>query len=180
MRRVILIGLAASALGACAATDRVGPDMTWGLFENPHEGAKLVLGVPETDHVLLMMTCRPHSGRIALTVIGRTDDPAAVDLQSGKLRGHYSGVGVADDEIEGGRDIELNLTTDDPVIARLAHHHHPHVVSLGYAEDQLGAFLGVGADAPAHRPRRFLDGQGAGAERARGQSDEDQAAHRAA
>ncbi len=119
MRRLILFGLAAGALSGCAATERVGPDMTWGLFEDSHEGAKLVLGVPETDHVQLMMTCRPRSGRIDLTVIGRTDDPAAVELQSGKVVGRYAGVGVADDEIEGGRDIELKLTTDDPVISRL-------------------------------------------------------------
>jgi len=120
MRRLILIGLGLAALGGCATTERVGAEMTWGLFENPQESAKLVLGVPETDNVRLMMVCRPHSGAVEITIVGRTGDPAAVELRSGQVSHVYAGAGHADDETDGALDIELKASVTDPVMARLA------------------------------------------------------------
>jgi len=120
VRRLILIGLGLAALGGCATTERVGPEMTWGLFEDPQEGAKLVLGVPETDNVRMMLVCRPRSGEVEVTIVGRIGDPAAVELRSGKVSHVYAGAGHADEETGGALDIELKAPVTDPVMARLA------------------------------------------------------------
>lgn len=120
MRRLILISLAAGALGACATTERVGAEMTWSLYEDPSEGAKLVLGVPDSDNVRLMMVCRPHSGAIDATVVGHVGDPAAVEFRSGKVSHVYAGAGQPDEETDGAVDIQLKMSAADPVMARLA------------------------------------------------------------
>jgi hypothetical protein len=121
MRRLILIGLAAGALGACATPVQKTPRaMSWGVSANAEEGAKLVLGVPETDDVRVVMMCQPRSGRVDLTIIGRRGDPAAVELQSGKIVGHYAGAGVEDEETDGAFDIQLKLPADDPILGGLA------------------------------------------------------------
>lgn len=120
MRRAILIGLGLVALSGCAATERVGPDMTWGLFEDSRDGAKLVLGVPETVNVRVMMTCRPHSGEVEVTIVGRVGDPAAIELRSDQVSQIYAGAGHADEETDGAVDIGLNIPATDPVMARLA------------------------------------------------------------
>jgi len=126
MRRLPLASLAAAALiaallGGCATpVERPDPVMSWGVYDSPGEGAKLVLGEPETDYVRLMMVCRPHSGEVDVTIIGRLGDPAAVELRSGEVSHLYAGAGQADDETDGAFDIYLKAKTADPVLMRLA------------------------------------------------------------
>ena len=121
MRRLILIGLATGALSACALPVQKTPRaMGWNVSANAEEGAKLVLGVPATDDVQVVMTCRPRSGRVDMTIIGRRGDPAAVELRSGKIVGRYAGAGVEDAETEGAFDIQLTLPAADPVLGGLA------------------------------------------------------------
>jgi hypothetical protein len=111
--------IAAATLGGCALpTER--PRMTWELIEHPDKGAKLVLGVPDTDDVRLMMTCRPRGGAVTLTLIGRRGDPAVAELHSGEVWNRYAGAGIADDETDGAMNIEFELQADDPVLVRLA------------------------------------------------------------
>jgi hypothetical protein len=119
MRRLILIGLAAGALGACALpTDRPGPQALWSVTADAGE-ARLALGVPETDELALRMTCRPHSGEVDLTIVGRHGDPAVLELHSGEVWGRYSGAGHEDEAGLGGFDIDLKLPTSDPVLTHL-------------------------------------------------------------
>jgi hypothetical protein len=119
MRRLILIGLAAGALGACALpTDRPGPQALWSVAADASE-ARLTLGVPETDEVAVTMACRPHSGEVDLTIVGRRGDPAVLELHSGEVWGRYSGAGHEDEASPGGFDIDLKLATTDPVLTRL-------------------------------------------------------------
>lgn len=121
MRRLILAGLIAAALSGCALpTERVGRAMSWGVSETTEEGAKLVLGVPDTDDVRMTMTCRPHSGEIDVTLVARRGDPAAVELRSGEVSHLYAGAGQADEERIGAVDIGLKLTSADPVVLSLA------------------------------------------------------------
>ena len=117
MRRVMLLALAAVALGGCASVE---PGMAWSIDQNRDEGVKLVLGRPGTDDVRLMATCLPRSGAVRLTVIGRQGEPAVVELHSGKLWKRYAGAGVADEETLGALDIQFALSADDPVLARVA------------------------------------------------------------
>jgi hypothetical protein len=105
------------ALGGCASERRT---VAWGFSDAPAEGPKLVLGGPETDDVSLLMTCAPRSGRVDIVVVGRLSDPAVVELRSGKVVGRYAGVGEADEETQGARDIAFHVSADDPVLARFA------------------------------------------------------------
>jgi hypothetical protein len=59
-RAVIAATLAGFALSGCAATPAAAPqDFAWSYADNPGEGAKLAYGRPQSDEVLLMMTCAP-------------------------------------------------------------------------------------------------------------------------
>ncbi|HZZ33221.1 MAG TPA: hypothetical protein VFE10_14645 [Phenylobacterium sp.] len=109
---------AAAALGGCAAQDE---RLSWFFSEDRQEGAKLVLGVPDTDDLRLLALCQPHSGEVRLAVFGRQGDPAVVELHSGKLWSRYVGAGIAEDEESlGALDIQVRLRADDPVLARVA------------------------------------------------------------
>ena len=121
MRRIAFVCLVALALAGCALpAERLGPEERWGLSENRTEGAKLALGVPGTDDVRLMMTCRPHGGEVKLTIVARRGDPAVVELHSGDLWKRYGGVGHDDEETLGGFDIDLRLPATDPQAAMTA------------------------------------------------------------
>lgn len=121
MRRLILIGLAAGGLAACALpVERTPKAMRWDVSYSAEDGGKLVLGAPDADDMRVTMTCRTHSGQIEMTLVGRLGDPAAIELRSGAVVGRYAGAGVADEETVDARDIQLKLRVDDPVIARLA------------------------------------------------------------
>ena len=114
-----LVGLALA--GCVLPSDRAEPPaMRWAVSANRDEGARLVLGVPDTDDVWLTMACRPLSGEVQVTIVGRLGDPAAIELRSGKVARLYAGAGHADEETAGALDIDLRLPASEPVLARMA------------------------------------------------------------
>ncbi len=61
-RAVIAATLAGFVLSGCASAPINAPtDFAWSYADNPGEGAKLAYGRPQSDEVLLMMTCAPGS-----------------------------------------------------------------------------------------------------------------------
>jgi hypothetical protein len=59
-RAVIAATLAGFALSGCASAPAPAPSgFGWSFAENPGEGAKLAYGRPQSDEVLIMMTCAP-------------------------------------------------------------------------------------------------------------------------
>lgn len=123
MRALILIGLAASGLlAACATpTERVGRAAQWSVnVSGDGSEAKLALGIPDSEDVRLMMSCRPRSGEVLITVIGRPGDPATFELHSAETFARYAGAGAKDEEHEGAIDIQVKAATSDPVLQRLA------------------------------------------------------------
>ncbi len=118
MRRLApLLLITVAMLGGCATERRSAP-MSWNLGESAGV-SRLVLGVPDTDDVALIMTCRPRSGALDITFVGRPGDPAVVELRSGAVVGRYVGVGEADEE-SGGVDFQFKASVADPVFARFA------------------------------------------------------------
>ena len=117
-----MVAAAAALLGGCAVPAEAPGHLSerWGLSESPTEGAKLVLGVPGTDDVRLIMTCRPQSGIVDVMVVARPSDGAVVELHSGKVWNRYPGAGLADEENLGAMDLDLKLAAADPVLAHLA------------------------------------------------------------
>ena len=94
--------------------------MRWNVSANAAEGAKLVLGVPETDDVLMLLTCQARSGKVDVTVVARRGDPAALELWSGKVFARYAGAGHADEEKIGEVDVDFKAEVTDPPLARIA------------------------------------------------------------
>jgi hypothetical protein len=120
MRRLVLVSLAAGLLAGCALpVERPGRQELWAVSAGAGE-AKLAFGVPESEQVRLMMTCRPHSGEVLITVVGLRGDPAAFELHSGETWARYAGAGAEDEETEGAFDIEVKAAVTDPVLSRLA------------------------------------------------------------
>ena len=122
MRGLMAVAMAAATLpgvlGGCATAPE---PMSWFYSEDRDEGAKLMLGVANSDDIRLMALCHPHSGKIRLTVFGRHGDTPVLGLVSGKLQSRYPGAGVEQDEESlGGVSLQFDVPADDPVLRRVA------------------------------------------------------------
>ena len=124
MRRRSLFSLfAALSLAACAhpmAPVATGPEMAWSLSHAEGEGAKLAYGQPQTDNVVLMLTCAPRSGAVQVSMTAPAGLGAeALRLSSGgrsaRLAGQSAPSGLGD-----GLLVEGEARADDPVLARFA------------------------------------------------------------
>lgn len=121
MRRIALSLLAAAVLNGCALPrEPVGRDMSWIMGDVTAERASLALGVPQSDDLQMLLSCRPQSGTVEITVVGRHGDGAVIELRSDKLVGRYKGAGHDDEENAGGLDIDLTLAASDPVLTNFA------------------------------------------------------------
>lgn len=61
-RAVIVATIAGFVMSGCASAPAVAPgDFAWNYADSPGEGAKLAYGRPQSDEVLVMMTCAPGS-----------------------------------------------------------------------------------------------------------------------
>ena len=61
-RAVIAATIAGFVMSGCASAPAVAPgDFAWSYADSPGEGAKLAYGRPQSDEVLVMMTCAPNS-----------------------------------------------------------------------------------------------------------------------
>ncbi|MGZ3377446.1 MAG: hypothetical protein ACXU8S_12685 [Phenylobacterium sp.] len=122
MRGLMAMAMLAVALpGALSGCATAPEPMSWFYSESRDEGAKLMLGVANSDDIRLMAICRPHSGQIRLTVFGRQGDAPILRLVSGKLQSRYPGAGVEDDgESLGGASLQFQVPADDPVLTRVA------------------------------------------------------------
>lgn len=121
MRIRTLIGLTAACLLATAcAHDRVymGGDMGWTLNESSGEGLKLAYGEPQTDNLLVMMTCQPRSGEVLVSLNTTADARPLLVMTSGGRTARYPariGPNLGD-----GAVVEAVTRTADPVLASFA------------------------------------------------------------
>lgn len=118
MKRRAIIGLGISCLlASCAHQGQSGlPGMAWSLNHAEGEGAKLAYGQPQSDNVLIMMTCQPRSGRVLVSMTAPMDAPSdAIQISS---RDHNSrlaadatpGMG------EGASYVEAQAPVTDPAL----------------------------------------------------------------
>lgn len=107
---VAALGLIAAAAHSQAtdAVDASAPAMSWHLS---HEGAmaKLAYGVANSDHLALMVTCRP--GRTQATVYG--------DVQPASPRLVKTSAETAIDPLSGGLADESRIALSDPTLQKL-------------------------------------------------------------
>lgn len=122
MKRRAIIGLGISCLlASCAHQGQSGlPGMAWSLNHAEGEGAKLAYGQPQSDNVLIMMTCQPRSGRIMVSMTAPADAASdAIEIASGGrssrlLADATPGMG------EGAAYVEAHAPITDPALASFA------------------------------------------------------------
>ncbi|WP_340647578.1 hypothetical protein [Phenylobacterium sp.] len=122
MKRRAIIGLGISCLlASCAHQGSSGmPDMAWSLNHAEGEGAKLAYGQPQSDNVLIMMTCQPRSGQVLVSMTAPMDAPSdAIQLVSRRQNSRLAaeatpGMG------EGAAYVEAKASITDPALASFA------------------------------------------------------------
>jgi hypothetical protein len=115
---VLALAAAAAVLSGCGTVGE--PGMAWNEDDGAAGVATLTYGVPNSDDLRLMMSCRPGAGSVRLTIVGRRKDGAVIELRSGKLAKRYGGAGTQDEETAGAMDIQVEVPASDPVLRRMA------------------------------------------------------------
>ena len=122
MIRTVIAGLGLSCLlTACAQqAGPAAPAMTWSLNHAEGEGAKLAFGQPNSDNLLLLMTCQPRSGEVMITMAAPEHRPAsAIELISNKRFSRLPGQ-VVPAVSEGESLIEAQTPASNPTLANFA------------------------------------------------------------
>jgi len=125
-RRGSWLGLAASAavLGACST---IGPPtgpaaapagMKWNFFATPDDGKRLAYGLPDSDVVGIIFSCRRKATTVGFHTNLADGKPGAgvVRFRSGKARGRYA-ASLTPSEIADGLDATGAIPLTDPVLA---------------------------------------------------------------
>lgn len=121
MRRRAILGLGLSCLlTACTHGGYGAIDLGWSLHHADGEGAKLAYGQPDSDNVLLMMTCQPKSGQVLVSLTA----PDSVGVEAIELasKGHSSRLpgASAPAMTEGSSLIEAMAPANDPALQSFA------------------------------------------------------------
>ena len=122
MRRRAILGLGISCLlAACTTGGGYGAvDLGWSLHHAEGEGAKLAYGQPDSDNVLLMMTCQPRSGQVLVSLTApATTVPEAIELVSNGRSSRLAGAS-APAMSEGASLVEAMAPDTDPALQNFA------------------------------------------------------------
>lgn len=94
------LSLLAVALAGCAH-EKVGMDgYRWAYLADGAETPRLAYGRPNSDDVVLMMSCRPGQDRVNVSVVGLSG--GEVVLASGRTESRFAAAKVQDALSEGG------------------------------------------------------------------------------
>lgn len=150
IRLIAAAGLAATLAAACASEPpqpTQTPGMGWSLSQVEGEGAKLVYGRPQSDDVVIMLTCEPRSNQVHIAALADKGAAHELALKSGDKQRRYPAeagpAGFGD-----GLVLESATRPDDPVLAAFA-------ASGRLSVDAGGRAVAVPAADP-RRARTFL------------------------
>jgi hypothetical protein len=111
-RALIAATLAGFALSGCASTPVSNSNgFGWSFAENPGEGAKLAYGRPQSDEVLLMMTCGPGAQVVLSAAAGSN---ARLMLASGEAKTSLDG--EVTESFDGQGYIEVATSSRGPAL----------------------------------------------------------------
>jgi hypothetical protein len=124
MRRRAVVSLIAScALAACAhqTAPSAMAGMSWIATTADAGGeAKLAFGAPNTDNVVLMMSCQPGSGRIALSTLEPAPIRTRVMTLTSRARSSKHAAVAMPNELGDGALVEAQAPAADPTLTRFA------------------------------------------------------------
>ena len=122
-RRAVLSLIASCALAACAhqTAPAALAGMSWVATAAEAGGeAKLAFGAPNSDNVVLMMSCQPGSGRIVLSTIEPAAGAAPVMILTSRGRSSRHRAVALPNELGDGALVEAQAPAADPALARFA------------------------------------------------------------
>ncbi len=108
------LGLLAASMGGCAHEKVADNGYRWAYLEAGQEPARLAYGLPDTDSVALMMSCRPDKDGIDVTAVGLPGD--TIVLASGGAESRLPAAKI-DDELNDGGTLQAQAKADAPALA---------------------------------------------------------------
>lgn len=112
-RAVIAATFAGFVLSGCVSAPTAAPqDFAWSYAENPGEGAKLAYGRPQSDEVVLMMTCAPGA---QVTLSATALNGSRMMLASGDAKTSLEG--VVTEGFDGQGFVEAVTSSRGPALA---------------------------------------------------------------
>lgn len=114
----ILFAMLGVSLGSCATQPPVSNGFAWAYQSDRGEGVKLAYGAPQSDAVLLMMTCREDSNRVQVSMLGGSEREGVV-LASNGARDSFGGR-VQTDPMGGGQIVMVDVPANAPSLREFA------------------------------------------------------------
>lgn len=119
----LMLAASAAALGACSTTaPPPGPaapaGMKWNVFATPDAEKRLAYGLPDSDVVGIIFSCRRKATRVGFLTNLAEGKPGAgsVRFRSGRVQGRYAAK-LTPSEISDGLDAVGRIPLADPMLA---------------------------------------------------------------
>jgi len=122
----LLLVASAAVLGACSTTapplamkPAAAPDgMKWNAFTTPYNEKRLAYGLPDSDVVGVIFSCRRKTSAVGFhtTLSSGKPGPGTVRFRSGKAQGRFAAQ-LTPSEIAGGLDAVGQIPLADAVLA---------------------------------------------------------------
>ncbi|TCS12719.1 hypothetical protein [Caulobacter sp. BK020] len=120
----LMLAASAAVLGACSTTTPpTGPatapaGMKWNAFATPDAEQRLAYGLPDSDAVGIIFSCRRKATSVGFltNLVEGKPGSGSVRLRSGKVQGRYA-ARLTRSEIADGLDATGQIPLADPVLA---------------------------------------------------------------
>lgn len=96
----VVIGLLAAGLAGCAHEKVAQGGYHWAYLESAAEAPRLAYGRPNSDDVVLMLSCSPGQDRVDVSAVGLSG--GEIVLASGRAESRFAAAKVDDAMTEGG------------------------------------------------------------------------------
>ena len=111
---IVALSLLAAGLAGCAH-EKAGPsDYRWAYLEGGADAPRLAYGRPDSDDVVLMISCRPGQDQVAISAVGLSG--GALVLASGRTESRFPAARV-DDALSQGGLLEAHGKASAPALA---------------------------------------------------------------
>ncbi|USQ97707.1 hypothetical protein [Caulobacter sp. RL271] len=110
---VVVLGLLAAGLTGCAHEKVAQDGYHWAYLESAAEAPRLAYGRPNSDDVVLMLSCSPGQDRVDVSAVGLSG--GEIVLASGRAESRFAAAQVDDAMAEGGL-LEARGKTSAPAL----------------------------------------------------------------
>lgn len=110
---VVVIGLLAAGLAGCAHEKVAQGGYHWAYLESAAEAPRLAYGRPDSDDVVLMLSCSPGQDRVDVSAVGLSG--GEIVLASGRAESRFAAARV-DDAMDGGSLLEARGKASAPAL----------------------------------------------------------------